>query len=112
MLDVLFVTGWTVKIRLHNADSISKRGKPPGVIGASLFIYSGEAGAEPPTKLGAWKFECNTGRTRVDLLFPSTLAPGSKVWIAAFWFNGHKQSGPLSVPVGVHLQGGTVSLAA
>ena len=42
-LDVASVSGWTVKVKLHDATSGSKRGKPPGVTGATVFSYVGDA---------------------------------------------------------------------
>ena len=112
-IQIVFVTGWRVKLKLRDVESSANRGKPSGVSGASLFVWFGEpADQDPPTSLSDWKFQGNTGRTLLDIHFPSTLAPGSKVWIAAFWFNGRKQGGPACNPVPVHLQGGSVSQAA
>lgn len=108
-LDILSVNAWTVKIKLHDSSSSAKRGKPPGVTGASVFSY---VGATPPSDMGSWQFEGNTGRTNVDVAFANTNAPGTKVWLTAFWFNGSKQSGPACSPVSTNLQGGSVSMAA
>jgi hypothetical protein len=109
-LDVLSVSGWTVTVRLHDSTSGSKRGKPPGVIGASVFSYTG---ATPPTDISAWKFEGNAGKvTKIEVAFANTLAAGAQVWLTAFWFNGRKQSGPACSPVSTNLQGGSVSMAA
>jgi len=108
-LDLVSTTGWTVKIRLHDATSSAKRGKPPGVNGASVFSY---VGATPPADIGLWQFEGSTGKTTIDVAFPNTLAMGTKVWLTAFWFNNRKQSGPACTPVAATLYGGTVSLAA
>jgi len=108
-LTVASVSAWTVKIKLKDAASAGKRGKPPGVSGASVFTFVGETA---PTDIAAWQFEGSTGRTNVDVPFPNTLAAGTKVFISAFWFNGKKQSGPLCVPVGATLQGGSVTLSS
>jgi hypothetical protein len=103
------VSAWTVKIKLGDSASSKKRGKPPGVIGASIFSFTG---ALPPTDMTAWKFEGNAGKTVLDVQFANTLAAGTQVWLTAFWFNGRKQSGPACSPVSTNLQGGSVSLAA
>jgi hypothetical protein len=103
------VTGYTVKIKLHDSASGSKRGKPAGVSGASVFSY---AGATAPADISAWKFEGNTSKTAVEVAFPNTTAAGATVWLTAFWFNPRKQSGPACSPVNTNLQGGSVSLAA
>jgi hypothetical protein len=109
VLEVLSVNAWTVKIKLHAAGSGSRRGKPAGVIGASVFSF---VGATPPEDMGSWKFEGNTGRSNIDVAFDNSNAPGTKVWMTAFWFNGRKQSGPACAPVPTNLQGGSVSMAA
>jgi hypothetical protein len=108
-LDILSVNAWTVKIKLHDSSSSAKRGKPPGVTGASIFSF---VGATPPNDMGSWTFQGNTGLTKIDVAFANTNAPGTKVWITAFWFNGSKQSGPACAPVSTNLQGGSVSMAA
>jgi hypothetical protein len=108
-LEIGVVTGYTVKIKLHDSASGSKRGKPAGVSGASVFSF---AGATPPADISAWKFEGNTTKTTVDVAFATTLAGGSQVWLTAFWFNAKSQSGPACSPVNTYLQGGSVSMAA
>jgi hypothetical protein len=108
-LDIISVSGWTARIKLHDSAAGSRRGKPVGVSGASVFSF---VGAVPPNDMASWKFEGNTGRTRVDIVFDSSTAPGTKVWLSAFWFNGRKQSGPASAPVSTNLQGGSVAMAA
>src|SRR5436305_1592929 len=66
-----------------------------------------------PADISLWKFEGNVGQVKkIDVIFSNTLAGGSKVWLTAFWFNGRKQSGPLSNPFGVALPGGSVAEAA
>jgi hypothetical protein len=98
-----------VSLKLHDSTSGAKRGKPPGVSGASVFSF---VGAVAPSDMGSWKFEGSTGKTKVDVSFDNSNAPGTKVWLTAFWFNGRKQSGPACAPVATNLQGGSVSMAA
>ncbi|XAL98305.1 hypothetical protein OT109_11915 [Phycisphaeraceae bacterium D3-23] len=107
-IDILSVVGWTVELRLHNEDS-TKRARPDGVKGATVFSYVGET---PPTSVDDWKFEGNISKTETKVHFPSTLAAGTKVWVTAFWFNTTSQSGPAAAPVSTNLQGGTVAKAA
>jgi hypothetical protein len=108
-LDIVSTTGWTVRIKLHDSTSGSKRGKPAGVIGASIFSF---VGAAAPSDVSLYKFEGNTGLTTIDVVFPNTLAAGTQVWITAFWFNGRKQSGPPCTPAGAFIQYGGMSKAA
>ena len=111
------VTAWAVQLKLHDSSSSAKRGKLSGVSGASVFSF---VGATAPADISAWKFQGNTGRTRVDVVFPNTNVPGAQVWpirqaqgrLTAFWFNGRKQSGPACSPVSAHIQGASVSMAA
>ena len=109
LIEVLSVSGWTVRLRLRDGASGSTRGKPPGTIGGSVFSF---VGATAPTDIALWKFEGNLGRTKVDVAFSSTLAAGTKVWFTAFWFNGRKQSGPPSATVSTNLQAGGVGSVA
>ena len=108
-VDVLSVSAWSVKIKLHDAASSAKRGRPPGVSGANLFSF---VGATPPGDVSGWTFEGNTGKTDITISFANTLVPGTKVWFSAVWFNGRKQSGPVSTPVSANLPGGSMSMAA
>lgn len=102
-------SGRTVSIRLIDIDNPTRRGKPAGVSGASVFSF---VGATPPVELTAWKFEGNTGRTTVDVVFPGAVADGAKVWLTAFWFNPRKASGPACDPISANLPGGSLSQAA
>jgi hypothetical protein len=95
-IDILEVNGTTVKVRLHN-EALGRRGKPDGVIGASIFSKVAET--QPPLDPTQWNFEGNTGKTEFDVAFPESLTPGTKVWITAFWFSPSKESGPGTMPV-------------
>lgn len=107
-IDITGVSGFTIKLRLHNGDS-TRRAKPNGVKGATLFSYVGE---EPPTDLAAWKFEGNVTRTITSVTMPGTVEPGSKVWLTAFWFNTRAESGPATTPVFNWIGSGGVNMAA
>lgn len=102
MIDVVSVEGQRINLRLHNDESTS-RAKPTGVKGATLFTYVGDT---TPAEISDWKFEGNVTRTIVTLEMAATTAPGSKVWITAFWFNTKGQSGPATSPVSTYLGGG------
>jgi hypothetical protein len=106
-IDVVSVGGNTVKIRLHPAGS-TRRGKPAGVSGASVFSF---VGASAPTDESDWKFEGNASRTSLSVIFPGSTAPGARVWFTAFWFNERKQRGPAATPVGTNIPGGSAMAA-
>ena len=109
VIEVISVSGWTLKIALKAAADEKTRGKPVGVNGANVFSF---VGPTPPSDMSQWKYEGMTGKTTVDVELPSSVPGGSRVWLTAFWFNGRKESGPAAPPIGTNLQGGTVSMAA
>ncbi len=98
----------TVQIKLYDPSNPNSRARPLGVSGASVFSFVGE---EAPTTGAGWNFEGNTTRTMVNVAFPATITPGSKVWFTAFWFNPRALSGPAATPVGTNLPGGAAMAA-
>jgi hypothetical protein len=104
-VSILSVRGFSAILRLYDTQAIGKRARPTGVSGASVFTH---AGPTAPTSMADWNFQGNTGRTRMELHFPSTLPAGATVWFTACWFNPRKQSGPASAPVSANLPGGAV----
>jgi len=108
VIDVVATSGNTVKLRLHEAGESTRRGKPAGVDGASVFSF---VGATPPDTEAEWTFEGVASRTLIDVTFPAGTAPGAKVWFTAFWFNSRKQSGPAASPVGANIPGNAAMAA-
>lgn len=102
-LDVLSAVGRSVKVRLHDSANPTRRGKPAGVAGASLFTC---VGATPPADISGWTFQGNTSRTTADVQFPAEVPAGATVWLTAFWFNPRAQNGPTCAPVSTNLPGG------
>jgi hypothetical protein len=107
-IDVVGRMGTTVSTRLHDGSG-SRRGKPAGVAGASVFSF---VGTQPPMNVNDWKFEGNNTRTTVDVTFDAALAPGTVVWLTAFWYNPRGQSGPGCTPISAILAGGGMQQAA
>jgi hypothetical protein len=108
VVEVVDRVGTIVTLKLHDGSG-SRRGKPEGVQGASVFSY---VGATPPTDASGWRFEGNTTRTSVDVAFPANLAPGTTVFVTAFWYNPRGESGPGCAPVSTNIAGGSVAQAA
>jgi hypothetical protein len=108
VIDVRSVSGNTVKLRLHAAGDSTRRGKPAGVSGASIFSF---VGATPPTEETDWKFEGNASRTNIEVSFPGTTPSGARVWFTAFWYNQRSQRGPAATPVGTNIPGGSAMAA-
>jgi hypothetical protein len=108
-VDIVSVSGHTVRIRLHDS-ATARRRKPAGVQGAAIFSF---VGPEAPNERAALRFEGITTRTKAEVVFPMTVAPGEQVWLTAAWFNPRTQSGPMSVPVCAVIQfGGAMAMAA
>ncbi len=101
-LDIVSITGRTVRVRLHDADDASRR-RPAGVTGCSVFSY---VGATPPADTDPWKFEGSTTSVNFDVQFPMSVAPGTQVWVTAFWTNSKRQGGPACTPIGCNVGGG------
>jgi hypothetical protein len=107
-LDILSAVGNTVRIRLHDSGNPTRRGKPDGVAGASVFSF---VGATPPAELADWKFEGNITRTTAEVVFPPATPAGSKVWVVAAWYNPRAQRGPACAPVATNIPGGAAQAA-
>ena len=105
---VLSTVGRTVRLRLIDALNPTRRGKPAGVAGASVFSYVGESA---PAEVADWTFEGNTSRTSFDVAFDAAVANGARVWVTAFWFNPKLQAGPSATPVGTNIPGGSAMAA-
>jgi len=108
VLNVERTFGRTVRIRLRDMENPDRRGKPDGVIGATVLYY---VGATVPDDVTAWSFYCNEGRTLIDVTIPTSVAEGSKIWITAFWFNTRKESSPAATPIYTTVIGGLVEAA-
>jgi hypothetical protein len=107
-LRVVSAIGRILKIKLQGQDT-SRRGKPEGVAGATLFSFVGD---EAPADIGQWKFEGSITRTEFDIEFAPSVAAGAKVWLCAFWFSPRSQSGPACEPVAAYIAGGVSAEAA
>lgn len=104
-LDVVSVHGRTMSIRLRDSQT-GERKKPAGVTGATIVSYVGET---IPDDMRLWHFEGNTNRTTIDISFDASVPMGSKVFVAAFWFNRRSVSGPACAPVAAHVGFGAMT---
>jgi hypothetical protein len=103
-LSVVRVDGRVVRIRLADLAHPTRRRMPAGVNGATVMSF---VGPTPPADPFACKYEGSTSRTSVDVLFPESIAPGTQVWLTAFFFNARKQNGPACAPVGAVINYGS-----
>jgi hypothetical protein len=96
------VDGWTVSVRLTTGQG-GTRGKLKGTLGATVLSFVGPVA---PNDTRLWKIEGQTGRTILDVVFSDSLAPGTKVWLTAYWYNARGQASPPSAFQATILQGG------
>jgi hypothetical protein len=99
-VSLMEVVGNRVRIQLMSKSMMGRRGKPAGVIGAEVFGYVGH---KQPESAQDWVHMGCTSRTRVELVFGSHLAAGSRVWVTARWLNPRLQHGPSSTSIFAHL---------
>jgi hypothetical protein len=93
---LISVNGRLVTAQLSDSQTESRRGRPPFTAGALIYSHVGD---ELPADMTGWRQEGITGKTRIEVLFPLTVQPGSKVWITAQWFNNRKETGPACTPI-------------
>lgn len=104
-VDIVSVTGRTVKLRIHGAGS-TKRAKPAGCQAANIFSFVGEV---PPADPGLWRFEGGTSKVIFDVTLPASVEAGSQVWFVACWLNSKSEAGPGCDAVGTTLAGGSTT---
>jgi hypothetical protein len=92
---VTSVYGRQIRLRIRDASGL-RRGKLPGADGAALWSF-GRPSA--PTAEQIWKGEGNVTKGEIIVVFPKALAPGTKVWFTAYWYNRAALSGPACTPV-------------
>ncbi|MEM1011763.1 MAG: hypothetical protein AAGI46_06025 [Planctomycetota bacterium] len=82
--------------------SASRRSKPNGVTGATIFTHLGPVA---PASIAEWNYGEQVTRTRTTVDFPPS-PTGDTAWISAFWTNAKGESGPSSAPVSINLPAG------
>ncbi len=102
------VAGRVVGLRLIDASQPTRRGKPPGVDGATILSFVGET---PPENLTDWELQGSTGRMIINCVFPTTVAAFAKVWFTAYYFNPRKESGVACAPISTFLAAGAIPQA-
>jgi len=86
----------------------SRRGKPFGVAGATIYVQVAEKAS---TNTSDWVSLGNFTRPKISLTLPGWLCPpGSRIWLAACWYNPRGQAGPMSHTANLYLPGGITIL--
>ena len=108
LFEVLWVKNRLIGVKLRSTDS-ARRGRPIGVQGASICMYSGPLPL--PTDITQWITIGESTRTNFEAEVPDTIAPGTQVHLVAFWKSPRLMSGPPSSPVSVYIGGGVQQAA-
>jgi hypothetical protein len=103
-LTIGVVRGTSVDVFVQDASVEAKRRRLPLTEGAAIVSFIGD---EPPADPADFVLQGVTGKTKFTVNFPAETSPGTKVWLAAYWFNGAKKSGPTCMPQWTRLQGMT-----
>jgi hypothetical protein len=71
--------------------------RPHGVACAVVYWFAGE---NPPPDLGrGWCMPSMASRRSYALEVPASVAPGTRVWVAAQWLSSSKLLGPACAPI-------------
>ena len=105
-VEVLSTMGHVVTVRLSDAASTTKRGRPANVDGATVMAFVGDA---PSANVNDWTFMGNFAKTVCDLTFDASVPNGATIWVSAFWIGSKMNSGPASTPVPCNLPGSMAS---
>lgn len=108
-VEIVSNTGRIVKVRVHNPEAETSRGKPRGCIGIGFYTY---IGAVAPTDSTQYFFQGMSTRTITDIQFANSVASGATVWICACWVMSRGWTGPASTPFSFTIQGGPIAAAA
>jgi hypothetical protein len=107
---VMSVNGRLVSVRIFDPAFPDRKRMPDGVANATIMSY---VGTTPPASPGDFKYEGGTSKTKFDVLFPDSVAPGTQVWLLAFFSNDREQNGPACNPVGAVINyGGSLPMSA
>jgi len=101
--------GGKLKVRVRSLEQPTRRGRPAGVMGASIFFFAGEW---PPVGLKDWRYAGATTRTTCHVKLPRDVEPGERVWVTACWRNPRAECGPPAWPVCAYRARGGVDLSA
>ena len=106
-VQIAFAVRHTIALRIRREDG--GRGRPAGTTGANVYYAVGPA---VPSTAGGWTHACQATRMGCQIELPASTPAGATVWVAANWYNGRGETGPLSDAVSTNLPGGQAWLAA
>ena len=105
------VFGRTINGRAYDPAFPLRRRRPDGVHAVSIFTYVGET---PPAGMDAagWNFAGTVNRLDFQVVLPTSVAAGAKVWVTCCFLNFSSESGPACEPVSLFVQYGGEMQAA
>jgi hypothetical protein len=98
--------GRVMNLIVRDSAEATKNRKPPGIAGANLFV----AFDELPTTATGWQWIGATTKARTNYIVPENIAPGTKVFFVACWYNAKAETGPASSPAEGVTQYGAVTV--
>ncbi len=98
----------TIGLKIRREDG--GRGRPAGD-GPGANVYYAVSPTVPTTPSG-WTHAGQATRMSHQIQLPESTPAGATVWIAANWYNGRGEVGPLSDAITTNLPGGQARLAA
>jgi hypothetical protein len=95
VFDILWVKNRLIGVQLRQPESDS-RGKPPGVQGCSICMYTGPLPL--PTDITQWVTIGESSRNKFEVELPASVPAGTTAYLVAYWKNPRLMSGPPSSP--------------
>jgi len=105
-MDVVGVVTRRVRVSIHG--STTTIAKPAGSIFAFVYTFVGETYPSDPT---LWQFKGAATKSAYNIDFHDSVVSGAQIWVCAAWVNRRGETGPVSVPVTTHIQGGGANSA-
>src|SRR4051812_11911697 len=84
VLTVLGTQDRSVRVRVADELTPTRRGKPEGCSACEIFSFQGETA---PADLNVFRYEGQATRSEFVVTFGASAAAGAKVWIVARWVN-------------------------
>lgn len=102
VVQVVKAIGRSMVVTTRAAGS-SRRSKPAGAQGSTLFMY---VGAVPSGDVDDWTCLGQSTRTTFDVQLPASVPAGAQVWFSAVWYSPRGQYTEMSNPISAYVAGG------
>jgi len=92
----------TVSMVIEDPTVGVRRSRPKGATQTLVYYFAGENYSSDPN---TWQFAGVSTERKYSFTVPGTVAAGTRVWVCAAYTNKRGDSGPVSVPVSIAVQG-------